>query len=186
MLFLTVLSDTSVLLNISDFGEIQCSKVLKHNVLLNHLFWDSLFLGVQYLVTLTLVTALLHRHRCSKGVIPSAGRTVHCGLILAFFLFQNYFPVRLSSLQIWGCFSVNVFIVGCFVCSLLLLFASSGMICLVSALYGNDSIYNRRREDWMLMAVSALAVSRLRSTFASVFARLPLSITSFPSAKYCL
>lgn len=70
-------------------------------------------------------------------------------------------------------------LVGLYVCSLLLSFASSGMICLVSALYWNDSVYNRRRKDWMLMAVSTLAVNRLSSTFASVFARLLLSIDFF-------
>lgn len=148
-----------------------------HNVLLNHLFWESLFLGVRYLITHTIATALLRRHRCFRDVIPRAGQTVHYGLILAFFLFLNYFPVRLFLCR--SVFSVNVFTVGCFVCSLLLLFTSSGMICLVSALYWNDSIYNRRRKDWMLMAVATLAVSRLRSAFASVFARLLLSIDFF-------
>ena len=111
-------------------------------------------------IVTALATALLHRHRCFRGVVPRAGRTVRYGLILAFFLFLNYFPVRLSSLQIWF-FSANDFIVGGFVCSLLVLFASSGMICLVSALYWNDSVCNRRRKDWMLMAVSTLAVNRL-------------------------
>lgn len=45
-----------------------------------------------------------------KGAIPRAGQTFHQRLILAFILFLNYFPARLSPLQLWaGIFFCKLF-----------------------------------------------------------------------------
>lgn len=116
-----------------------------------------------------------------KGAIPRAGQTFHQRLILVFILFLNYFPARLSPLQLWaGIFFCKLFFFCWLFCTFLASVVCSQRHGLGSALGMLGWEQQQGRALGMLVALSAPVAA------GAGCARLLLSLDfSLPSAQCC-